>query len=166
MNRGEGDGTHLYAIALGSNRRHHCFGNPRNVIAAATASLGDGVVAAAKTIETLAIGYSKRRYANAALILASRLDPPQLLAELKRIERRFGRRRGRRWSARTLDLDIILWSGGIWAGPGLSIPHPGFRSRRFVLAPLSQIAADWRDPATKLAVRHLAARLDRPRPRS
>lgn len=136
------------------------------MLAAALAVLGDDVVSVSQTIETLPLGPSKRHYANAAALIRSALDPPELLARLKAIEARFGRQRGRRWSARTLDLDIILWSGGIWAAAGLAVPHPAFRERAFVLAPLAQIAPGWRDPASGLTVRHLKARLDRPRPRS
>ena len=83
------------------------------------------------------------------------LDPAELLAELKALERAFGRRPGRRWGPRVLDLDIILWSEGAWAGPGLIVPHPEFRRRAFVLEPLAEIAPDWRDPMTGLSVRHL-----------
>ena len=64
--------------------------------------------------------------------------------------------------ARVLDLDIILWSGGCHASPGLVIPHISFRGRRFVLHPARSIAGDWRDPVTGLRVRHLCARLTRP----
>ncbi|RYD41366.1 MAG: 2-amino-4-hydroxy-6-hydroxymethyldihydropteridine diphosphokinase, partial [Verrucomicrobiaceae bacterium] len=60
-----------------------------------------------------------------------------------------------------LDLDIVLWSGGIWVSPGLAIPHPAFRERGFVLSPAMDVAADWRDPVTGLKVRHLFARLTR-----
>ncbi len=92
------------------------------------------------------------------------MSPPCLLAHLQEIENRFGRRRYRRWSARTLDLDIILWSGGIWSNAGLSIPHIAFRQRNFVLAPLSAIAPDWRDPVQRLTIKHLAIRLRRRKP--
>lgn len=103
------------------------------------------------------IGPSIRRFANQCAVIASDEPPPVLLARLKAIEVAFGRRRGERWGARVLDLDIILWSGGAWASPGLTIPHAAFRGRRFVLAPLAEIAPDWRDPLTGRAVRHLSA---------
>jgi 2-amino-4-hydroxy-6-hydroxymethyldihydropteridine diphosphokinase len=110
---------------------------------------------------TPALGPAGRAFANAALILSSDLPPPELLAELKALERAFGRRAGRRWGPRVLDLDIILWSEGPWAGAGLTIPHLAFRSRLFVLEPLAEIAADWRDPLSRLTVRQLLARARR-----
>ncbi len=84
-----------------------------------------------------------------------------MLARLKPIEARFGRRPGQHWGARVLDLDIILWSEGPWSSPGLTVPHPAFRERRFVLDPLLRVAPEWRDPLTGLTVRQLAHRLRR-----
>lgn len=127
------------------------------------AALGT-VTARSPVIVTPAMGAAQRRFANAALVLASELDPPALLAALKRLEREFGRRRGQRWGDRVLDCDIILWSGGAWQSEGLTIPHPAFRKRRFVLDPASAIAPDWRDPASSLTLAHHQARLTRPRP--
>lgn len=112
-------------------------------------------------VATEPLGPSLRRFANAAALVKTKRDPDDLLDRLKRIERKFGRRRGRRWGARVLDLDIVLWSGGAWSGPGLTVPHPEFRKRRFVLAPAVKIAPRWRDPLTGLSLRHLLARLDK-----
>ena len=106
----------------------------------------------------------ERRFANAALVLESELDPPSLLAAAKRMEREFGRRPGQRWGDRVLDGDIILWSGGQWRSAGLSIPHPAFTMRDFVLTPARAVAPDWRAPASGLTVAHHHARLTRPRP--
>jgi len=157
-----------YVVALGSNRRHHRYGAPRRVLVGAVASLGkiEGikVLATAPIIITAAVGPAGRSFANTALLLRSRKNPEELLAELKILERSFGRRRGRRWGARVLDLDIILWSGGMWAGPRLAIPHPAYRDRSFVLDPLLHIVADWRDPCNGLSVRNIRARLMKPKP--
>ena len=107
---------------------------------------------------------ARRTYANATALVETRFDPLRLLKRLKNIERHFGRRRGARWSARVLDLDIILWSRGVWATPELTVPHRAFRHRSFVLGPLATIAPRWRDPLTGLSVRQMKARLDRRRP--
>lgn len=153
----------IYAIALGSNRCHGRHGAPRMVVAAALLALELPMVAQSRIVETLPLGPSIRRYANAAVLVESDLEPDALLDHLKAAERRFGRRASQRWAARVLDLDIILWSGGAWSSPGLIIPHPEFRRRAFVLDPLCQIAAGWRDPVSWQTVRQLKALLDRPR---
>ena len=94
------------------------------------------------------------------------ISETDLLITLKAIERKFGRRAGgQRWSARVLDLDIVLWSGGAWSSRNLTIPHPQFRRRGFVLAPAQDIAAQWRDPRTGLTLRQLHHRLIRSKPR-
>ena len=147
---------HQYVIALGSNRRGR-HGSPRQELAAAVAAIG-AVVAQSRVIETAPLGPSRRRFANAAILIESAETPPQLLVRLKQIERDFGRRRGRRWDARVIDLDLILWSGGAWSSPGLTIPHPLFRRRDFVLRPLVLLVPDWRDPLTGRTIRQLAAR--------
>jgi len=148
---------YLYAIALGSNRpgRH---GPPRREVAAAIAALG-GVMAVSRIGASAPLGPSSRRFANAAALIATTEAPRVLLARLKHIEQAFGRRRGRRWGARVIDLDIVLWSGGAWADEALTIPHRAFRERRFVLDPLAEIVPDWRDPITGRTVRQLARRL-------
>lgn len=155
-----GQAGHVYVIALGSNRRHGRFGAPEAVIAAALAQL-DGVVAASRVVRSRPVGPSRRRYANAAAVIETMLDPPALLARLKAVETGFGRRRGQRWGARVIDLDIILWSGGLWVSPGLVIPHPAFRARPFVLDPAAAIAPRWRDPVSGLSIGQLRTRLTR-----
>ena len=160
---------HRYLIALGSNRRHVRHGAPRDVLAKALRRLGRHdvkVEAVSRTISSAPIGPSQRRFANAVALVETERAPDAMLALCKRIERKFGRRRGRRWGSRVIDLDIILWSGGIWTSqtPSLAIPHPGFRGRDFVLGPAAAIARDWRDPLTGLTIGQLHARLRRPRP--
>ena len=149
-----------YLIALGSNQRHVRHGGPRAVLRAALAVLMPE--AASPIIATAPLGPSRRRYANAAAIIRSHDKPDALLARLKAIEASFGcRRAGQPWRARVLDLDIIMWQGGAWSSPGLTVPHVAFRSRSFVITPAAQIAPRWRDPLTGLTVRQLQARLTR-----
>ena len=150
-----------YAVALGSNRRGRA-GAPERVVTAALAELAP--VSASRIMRSAPLGPSSRRFANAVALVESTDAPPAMLARLKRLERASGRRPGRRWGARVLDLDLVLWSGGTWAGPRFRVPHSAFRDRRFVLDPLAEVASGWRDPVTGLTVRQLAARLRRPRP--
>ncbi len=156
----------LYLVALGSNRRHALYGAPQGVVCAAQEEIAafGTVLARSPVIASAPMGAALRRFANAALVLESELAPPALLAALKRTEREFGRRRGQRWGDRVLDCDIVLWSGGRWASAGLTIPHPEYRRRAFVLAPARAIAPDWRDPASGLTIAQAHARLTRPRP--
>lgn len=157
----------LYAIGLGSNRRHVVHGDPRRVLMAALAALESEdiePVDVSPIIASAPLGPSRRQYANAVALVASPLSPSEMLERLKAIESAFGRRTGQRWSTRTLDLDILLWSGGIWADATLTIPHPAMTERRFVLDPLTAIAADWRHPVATRTIRQLAMQLARSKP--
>jgi 2-amino-4-hydroxy-6-hydroxymethyldihydropteridine diphosphokinase len=156
---------HLYAIAIGSNRPDGRHGRPPQVVEAAVARLDAefGLFDASPILLNAAHGPGGRDYANAVALVESALDPPEMLKRLKAIERDFGRRRGRRWGARVLDLDIALWSGGKFRSRALAIPHPELARRSFVLQPLAAIAPGW--SLGPLAVRHLAARLARRAPR-
>ncbi len=138
--------THLYAIAIGSNRPHGRHGRPARVVEAAIARLDEdfGLFDASPIILNPAHGGAGRDFANAVALVESDLEPPAMLQPLKAIEREFGRRRGRRWGSRVLDLDIVAWSGGKWRSRGLTIPHQAARERGFVLGPLAAIAPDWR----------------------
>jgi 2-amino-4-hydroxy-6-hydroxymethyldihydropteridine diphosphokinase len=150
-----------YAIALGSNRRGR-HGSPAETVRVAAAAIG--ATSMSKVRPTPAMGPAGRGFANAVVLVESDLDPPALLARLKQVERDFGRRGGRRWGPRVLDLDIVLWSQGPWGGEGLTVPHPEFRRRRFVLEPLAELAPQWRDPITGATVRQLLHRLTRRHP--
>lgn len=155
-------------MALGSNQGHPHLGAPREVVGVAADLIGKTlgrVLALSPIIASAPVGPSLRRYANAALVLDSALDPQALLAALQGLEGQLGRkRRGQRWRSRTIDLDIVLWSGGVVADPHLKVPHPLFRERDFVLRPAAAIAPHWRDPLTGLSLAHLHARLTRRRP--
>ena len=151
-----------YLIGLGSNRRGR-HGAPAAEVRAALALVG-GVVAASPIVASAPVGPSLRRYANAAALIASAESPPALLARLKAIETALGRRAGRRWGTRVIDLDILFWSGGCWRSPGLLVPHRRSRERAFVLQPLARIAPGWRDPSTGRTMRQLARRLTARRP--
>lgn len=158
--------THLYAIGVGSNRPHGRHGRPAGVVAAAIAELDrrHGLFDASPILLNAASGGAGRDFANAAVLLETALPPDALLAELKQLERAFGRRPGRRWGSRVLDLDLLAWSGGRFGSRMLTVPHARLAERTFALQPLLAIAPGWR-LAGPLTVRHLAERLARRRPR-
>ena len=158
--------SHLYAIAIGSNRPHGSHGRPAGVVGAAIARLDMefGLFDSSPVILNPAHGGAGRDFANAVALVESACEPAEMLGRLKAIERGFGRRRGRRWGPRVLDLDIVLWSGGTVRSQGLAVPHPQLESRGFVLHPLAMIAPGWRVRGG-LTARHLAHRLAQPRPR-
>ena len=157
--------SHLYAIAIGSNRRHVRYGTPTGVVAAAIAELDAafGLFAASPILLNPATGGAGREFANAVALVETTLEPEAMLAAAKAIERAFGRRPGKRWGPRVLDLDLVAWSGGSYASHRLNIPHPRLASRDFVLGPLTTIAPDW-PLIGALTSRHLAARLGKRRP--
>jgi 2-amino-4-hydroxy-6-hydroxymethyldihydropteridine diphosphokinase len=99
-------------------------------------------------------------YLNAAATADTSLPARALLDLLLGIEARFGRERPYPDAPRTLDLDLILYGMDIVDAPGLVVPHPRFRQRRFVLAPLAEIAADWIDPVTGRTIGELLRVLD------
>lgn len=81
-------------------------------------------------------------FLNAACRVRSDLPPPDLLVALKEIERSLGRRPGRRFGPRAIDIDILLWEGGAWSAGELQVPHTRLAERRFALVPLLDLDAD------------------------
>ena len=158
-------------IAIGSNRRHGRHGPPPRVVAAAIDALAGYGIAVSRRSDihaTAPVGPSDRTFANAVVTARTGLSAHDLLTALKAVERDFGRRRGRRWGARVLDLDIIAYGDAVlpsqrnWtAGRGLVVPHRALHLRRFVLDPMLQVAPAWRHPRLNRSVRQLAARLRR-----
>ncbi len=124
------------------------------------------VVARSAWHRTAPVGPAQPDFWNAAWIVATDLGPHQLLDRLLAVETACGRARGVRWGPRTLDLDLILAADGrTVATPVLTLPHPRWTERAFVLAPLAEIAADWRDPAgVTVAARAAALGLPGPAP--
>jgi len=134
------------AIALGSN-----LGARDRYLREAAARLG-GVVAGLRLSsfhETAPVGVGEQpAYLNAAAVGNTALSARALLAELLAIERALGRARPYWGAPRTIDLDLVLYGGEVIEEPGLVVPHPRFRERRFVLAPLAEVAREWVDPVT------------------
>ena len=109
---------------------------------------GINLICLSDIIETRPVGPKQPDYLNAAVLACTSLSPDRLLEVCRKIESDNGRIRSERWGARTLDIDIVLYSTRIIDTPTLRIPHPEFRNRLFVLEPAAQIAPDMIDPET------------------
>lgn len=103
---------------------------------------------------------TQRDVLNAAVVGVTALGAHALLERLLAIELDFGRTRPYGGAPRTLDLDLILYGDAIIDEPGLQVPHPRFRERRFVLEPLAEIAPDWRDPVSGRSIAELLKKLE------
>ncbi len=93
------------------------------------------------------------------LVAEARTDlfPRQLLGRIAKIEQELGRRRMLANGPRTIDIDILFFGGFVVETPALTIPHPRIAERRFVLAPMVELAPDLRDPVTRRTMRELLA---------
>jgi len=94
-------------------------------------------------------------FLNAAAVGQATISAQELLEALLAIERERGRARPYPNAARTLDLDLILFGDTMVDEPGLIVPHPRFRERRFVLEPLAEIAPAMKDPVTGKTISEL-----------
>ena len=149
-------------IGLGSNlgdRKAHLD----RAVGALCRVPGVSAVAVSRYRETPPVGGpgGQGAFLNAAASLVTNLDPEPLLDVLQDVERDAGRVRGERWGERTLDLDLLLFGRLRLDTPRLRLPHPRMALRRFVLAPLAEVAPDAVDPVTGRAVADLLANLDR-----
>ena len=99
------------------------------------------------------------KFMNCAAEGETLLPPGELLACLKRIEKRLGRTGGERWGPRIIDIDILLYNSLIVNEPGLRIPHPRLQERIFVLLPLTEIVPGLRHPVSGQTMRELLQQL-------
>ncbi len=106
--------------------------------------------------ETEPVDYTDQRwFLNLVAEAETQLFPRQLLAATARIERELGRVRSISKGPRTIDIDILLYGGATVSTPELEIPHPRMAERRFVLAPLADLAPGLRHPVIRRTVREL-----------
>ena len=147
------------AIALGSNLGDR-DATLRRAAAALRGVLPDLRLSSTHETDYVGAGPAQPAYLNAVAVGETSLPARGLLEALLEIERQFGRERPYPDAPRTLDLDLILYGLDIIDEPGLVVPHPRFRQRRFVLEPLAEIAADWIDPVTGRTVDELLRVLD------
>ena len=129
-------GGHRAIVAIGSN-----LGDRVAHLDFAIGRLGAAVTAQSQVFETDPVGGpdGQGAYLNMVVALTTDLDPYALLRWLHRIEADAGRERLVHWGPRTLDLDLIVYDDVNIADPNLTVPHPRYTERRFVLAPLSEV---------------------------
>jgi len=148
---------HHVAVALGSNvgdRRAHLT----YAVDCLRALLAMMRVSSFVETEPVGVG-SQPKFLNGAAVGDTSLAPRALLESLLTIEIARGRVRAQPGAPRTLDLDLIVYGDAVIDEPGLVVPHPRFRDREFVLAPLAEIAPEIVDPVTKRTARELLAAL-------
>jgi 2-amino-4-hydroxy-6-hydroxymethyldihydropteridine diphosphokinase len=145
------------AIALGSNlddrHAHIAF-----AVAQLAAVIDDMRVSSLRETDPVGV-HPQPRFLNAVVAGRTTLSARALLERLLEIERLRGRTRPYPGAARTLDLDLILYGDAMIHEPGLRVPHPRFRERRFVLEPLAEVAGEWIDPETGRSVAALLAQM-------
>lgn len=124
---------------------------------------GVRIVGESSLYRTEPLGFKEQRwFVNAAVEIRTTLSPPNLLIALQDTERAMGRERRNqeRWGPRLIDIDILLYDQEIVEDEGLIIPHPEMHRRRFVLAPLAEIAPYMIHPQFGVTVKGLLERLE------
>lgn len=111
--------------------------------------------------ETEPEGYSAQRpFLNAVAEIRTAMPAADLLAAVKRVERRGGRTPTFRNGPRTIDIDLLDVRGEVASSPQLTLPHPRLHRRRFALEPLAAIAPRWRHPLLGKTARQLLKELN------
>lgn len=114
------------------------------------------VMAVSSFYETEPVEFTEQAwFLNCAVALETSLDAAALMKQLLKIEQEMGRKRARKKGPRVIDLDILLFGDLVVETSELTIPHPAMASRRFVLEPLAEIAAEARHPVSGKSVREL-----------
>ena len=159
----------IILLGLGSNLAGP-WGPPQAIFARALhklAAAGLRILGCSSLYATTPVGLGRQpAYLNAVVMVEGSTSPAVLLRTLKRIEREAGRRLGRHWGPRQLDIDILDFGGRQIGNPHgrrrrgqLQLPHPEMHRRAFVLLPLREVAPFWRHPGLGLTVSALLARL-------
>jgi 2-amino-4-hydroxy-6-hydroxymethyldihydropteridine diphosphokinase len=153
-------------VAIGANLTSPRFGAPPGSFAAALDLLRNGgveIVSVSRWYRSPPLPPSPQpHYINGVIAVRSGHAPWELLSRLHQVEQAFGRVRGERNAARSLDLDLLAYGDAVIAadaGGGLQVPHPRLSERSFVLLPWSELSPGWKHPLSGLTVTEMIARL-------
>ncbi len=147
--------THTAYIGIGSN-----LSDPDNNCVEAIvriSALRDVTIAAKSALyKTEPVGYIDQEwFINAAIKIETQLSPQELLSVLINIEKEMGRIRKEKWGPRLIDLDLLFYDDLILDEKGLNLPHPEIQKRKFVLAPMTEIAESHIHPTLKKPMKTL-----------
>ncbi len=141
-------------LSLGSN-----MGDREQVLAQAAAELANFAVIKKRSsmYESPAWGKTDQAdFLNTALLVETELEPLKFLEKLRVIEQKLGRQQREKWGSREIDIDIIFWNTETLGVPKLTIPHPFWKERAFVVIPLAEIAPDFVPPEEELTLHEIA----------
>ena len=146
---------HQVYIGIGSN-----LGNKRENYLEALERIAKipktRIIKESSVYESQPLGDSKEWYINGVIEIETELKPELLLVKFKNIERAMGRKKVRkRWGARIIDIDILLYDSLVMNKKSLKIPHPEMHQRKFVLIPLSEVAPQVIHPVLSVSISEL-----------
>lgn len=123
------------------------------------------VVKQSSLYESEPLSDDKNWYVNGVIEVETEYSAPELLKKLLSIEETMGRKRvkGKRWGSRIIDLDIAFFNNEIIDKRNLKVPHPEAQNRKFVLAPMSELAPQFVHPKLSKTISELLASLRYPR---
>ena len=147
-------------IALGSNLDNPLFQLQK--AGAYLETISDKPIQKSPIYTSEPLGPSEHDFLNAVAVIDTNLDPASLFEQLKLQEQEQGRpSRYPKWTARTLDLDIIAYDDLVLHTDSLIIPHNEYTKRLFVLLPLKDVFSDWQDPSTAQHIDDLIVKADK-----
>ena len=161
--RGAGEGEYV-VLGLGSNKSHGLL-DSRKILTGVIPALGELIreMRVSSFYETSPLYVTDQPvFVNAAVAGFYPASPGELLEATRRLEAQFGRDRARerRWGARSLDIDILLFGSLIVSEPPvLEIPHPRLKERRFALEPLLELVPEALEPGTGMAYSRICVSL-------
>lgn len=157
----------MILVALGANLPTARFGAPARGLDAALGALADAgvrTIARSRWYRSAPVPPARGPwFVNGVVRVETTLPPVLLMTRLLAVEAGFGRRRSEDGASRPLDLDLLDYDGRVFRraadgdGPALVLPHPRLDGRAFVLAPLVEVAPDWRHPVSGATARALLA---------